>query len=134
MADRIFSILLLVCGAFGAFQLGAALFTMPDTFNLFASAAQLEDFTVPEALRTAGNIGAISILAIYACNLILTIQRLRAGKLAFWVPLVACVAAIIVMFVTMVFALSVTPELIEFLSNPDSMSILMEQLSTTTTP
>lgn len=130
MADRVISILLLVIGGFGALNMAISTLTLPESFTVIANMAGLEDFVASDQLRILAQVGAVSVLAVYAINLILTIQRLRARKLTFWVPLVAAAAAMIVLFVATFIGLSMSPEIMEFMSDPDAMNTLLEQLNT----
>ena len=99
-------------------------------FVINASAGALDvDFTVTSSLRTVSTVGALLVLAVYALNVIYSMQRVRRRRLAFWVPLVAAVAAGILMLVFTGIGVSQSPELLQALSQPDATSRLLEYLS-----
>ncbi|WP_336660962.1 DUF6264 family protein [Leucobacter sp. USHLN153] len=125
-ADRVITIILLALGAIGSLQLAGSLMNISTSFSLVGSALDLEDFTVPSWVGTAGTISAIAIIALYAVNLIFSIQRMRARKLAFWVPLVAGAIAVIgTIVVTTVLMLNV-PDLMQAASDPSSTGKLLD--------
>ena len=64
----------------------------------------VDDFSGQAALQQAGAAIAIVSLVVFVPMLVLTLRRLRAGKLTFWVPLVA---GAVVTIVQMVLVLSV---------------------------
>lgn len=137
LADRIITILLLVVGALGALNIAASIYSLKSSFEMMASAAELSDYTAPSSLTTLGTIGAIVIFAIYALNLIYSIQRLRARKLSFWVPLVAFVVAFIAAMVFSGIAMGQSPEIVEALNkiaaDPDGMTTFLNNLMSQTT-
>lgn len=127
-SDRIITIVLLALGAFGAFYFAASLYALPDSLRLVAAALGAEGFVVPSAVSTLATVGALTVLALYALNLVYSIQRMRAKKLAFWVPLVAGVIALIVSFTFMAFALFQAPELANLFSDPEGADKLRDFL------
>ncbi len=130
LGDRIASIVLLVLGALGALYFAASLYSMPASISLMARALEIDGFAVPSSVSTTGTVGALSVFAIYALNLIFTLQRLRARKLAFWVPLVAAALAIIVVLGVSAIAIAQVPELLQQLSDPDSTARLLDYFAT----
>jgi len=127
LADRIITIALLALGAYGALNLALSLQQLPQSMRLTASLLGLESLDVPEAVGIAGIVGAIAVLAIYAVNLIFSIQRMRARKLAFWVPLAAFGLALVVLFVCSTIAVVQLPELMQQMSDPDALSKILDQ-------
>lgn len=127
LADRIITIALLALGAYGALNLALSLQQLPQSMRLTASLLGMESLDVPEAVGIAGTVGAIVVLAIYAVNLIFSIQRMRARKLAFWVPLAAFGLALIVLFVCSTVAVVQLPELMQQMSDPDALSKILDQ-------
>lgn len=126
-ADRIITMLLLGFGALGALISAMALYQMPATLLQAGVLLGAESVTIDPAVRTLGIVGALVILTLYALTLIFSIQRVRAGKLTFWVPLSAGVlAAIITMIVTFI-ALTTTPELLTVAQEPGSLEQLLGQ-------
>lgn len=127
-ADRVITIILLVIGAVGALYFAFVLFVMTQSIYLIANMVDLE-VTVPESVKTLGLIGALIMLALYAVTLIFSIQRMRARKLAFWVPLVAGVLSFVVLTVFTSLAMAEVPDLLHYLSDPDNLSRLLGNLT-----
>lgn len=123
--DRIITILLLVLGALGALYFAASLYQMPSSLVMVGGMLGAEDIVVPAGVTTLGNVGAIVLLALYALTLIYSLQRLRARKLAFWVPLAAGALALIITLVFTMMGMMQTPELMSLLSDPDSTGKLL---------
>ena len=72
--------------------------------------------------------GALVIFAIYALNLVYSLQRLRAKKLTFWVPLVAAVLSVLVSTAVSFTAFTLVPELLQAASDPSALQTLMDAL------
>lgn len=125
-ADRVVSIILLAIGALGALYTALAIYQMSASFHLIAAMVGLENFTVPEAIQTISTVGALSVLALYAVTLIFSVQRLRARKLTFWVPLSAGVLAVILFFVFTFIAAAQMPELMEHLADPNAAAQILD--------
>ncbi|XPP26659.1 MAG: DUF6264 family protein [Leucobacter sp.] len=132
LADRIITIVLLAVGAYGALSFAFSLQELPRQLRLAGSMLGLENLAVPGSVGTIGVVGAIIVLAIYAVNLIFSIQRMRARKLAFWIPLVAFALALVVVFVCTAIAVSQIPELLQQASDPDALERLLNSMSTPT--
>jgi hypothetical protein len=130
LADRIITIVLLALGAYGALSLALSLQQVPQQFRLIGTVLGAENLTVPESVGVVGTVGAILVLAVYAVNLIFSIQRLRARKLAFWVPLVAFALALVVLFVCTIVAVNALPELMQLMSDPDALSKMLNNAAT----
>ena len=128
-ADRIVSIVLLVLGAFGALNLGFSAMQMPAQVSQAAEIFGIEGVTVPASVSTIGTVGAIIMLAIYAVTLIASIQRLRARKLTFWLPLVAGALAFIAALVVSLMAFGQSPELLQAMADPDATQKMLDYLS-----
>ena len=131
--DRVVTIVLLVLGACGALYSAMSLYQMPGSFELMAAALQVDGFVLPESVRTLGMVGALLVFAVYALNLVYSLQRLRRGKLTFWVPLAAGAVAFIIVFACSAFAASQMPELTRELADPTAMSRILEYVSHTGT-
>lgn len=126
--DRIATIVLLVLGALGALNFAAALLILPQTFALMAEAFEIADWTAPASLATIGTVGVFVVLGLYAVVLIYSVQRMRRGKLAFLVPLIGGVIALIVVLVIMGIATSQAPELFAEAS-PERLQKMLDLLS-----
>lgn len=120
------TIVLLVLGGLGALYTAASLFQLPASFTMMAAALELENFSLPDSVRTISIVGALLVFAVYALNLVYAVQRVRSRRLAFWVPLVAAVVAGIVMFVFAGIAVTQVPDLMQATSDPDAFSKLLE--------
>lgn len=119
------TIILLAVGAFGALNFAASLFTLEQGLTSIADILDIKDFILPEWTGIAVTAGWISVLALYAINLVLSIRRMLARKLAFFVPLITAVIAFIVMVgVSTAVSLS-SPELTEKMSDPASIDKIL---------
>lgn len=128
MGDRIVTIVLLVVGALGALNFAASLYSVQETLRQYGEILGVENLVIPTGVSTLGVVGALVIFAIYALNLIYSLQRLRARKITFWVPLVAAVIAMIVSTVVSAIAFTLVPELLQAASDPSALQTLMDGL------
>lgn len=94
--DRFVTIALLAFGAFGAWNSAASLQQIPQQMQLSYDMMGVGTFTAPEWLPTLALVGTIVQLTLYAAVLGLSILRLRAGRLAFWIPLAGGVLSFII--------------------------------------
>lgn len=127
VADRVITIVLLVIGAFGALQFALGMLTLGTQLEIIATTLGAENFTLPAGMTILQSVGTITMLSIFAVALIWSVQRLRAKKIAFWVPLSGGVLAFILLFVFALIGIVMVPELIE-LSSPENAQLLLEQL------
>lgn len=127
--DRVVTIILLAIGALGALYLAASMQQLPTSLGMLASALGAEGFAVPASVSTLGTVGALTVLALYALSLVYSIQRMRHGRLAFWVPLAAAAIAFIVVFALSAFALNQTPELVTLLADPNASTKLLDYIA-----
>ena len=116
-ADRVITIMLLVVGAFGALNMAATMFALDAQMQLMGSMLGIDDLQVPGWVATVGLITGLAILLVYALNVIYAIQRMRAGKIAFWVPLTAFAIAFVFLIVAQMIAMYNSPEIIEQLNS-----------------
>lgn len=132
LADRVITILLLVLGGFGAMYLAAALSSLPNQFAIMADVLGISDPTIPDWLGTLTTVSVFVILALYAVNLIFSIQRLRARKLAFFIPLIAGAVAVILFFVVTTVAMNAVPEIADQIMNDPNGTLekMLEYAST----
>lgn len=128
-ADRVITIILLVLGAFGALYLASSMQQLPASLSVLATALGIEGFTVPASVSTLGTVGALIVFALYALNLIYSIQRMRHGKITFWVPLTAGAIAFIIVFAFTAFAMYQAPELVRAFTDPEASAKLFDYLS-----
>ncbi|WP_416445738.1 DUF6264 family protein [Leucobacter sp. HNU] len=130
-ADRVITVLLLVVGAFGALNIAFELYRFPLSQRTMAELLGVSDYAAPGWLGPVGIVCAIAVLALYAVSLILSVRRLRANKLTFFVPLIAGVAAFLLVMVVTLAAMAGSPELMNALQDPDALSKMMDSLRTT---
>ena len=111
--DRMWTITLLVFGVFGALYNSLSIFQLPATAlesaKLSASMLGIDapaDFVPGPAVPTFVFVGIALQLALWIGALLWSRARMRAGRLAWWIPLVAGVAAFIAVVIvgTLVFA------------------------------
>ena len=121
--------MLLVVGALGALNFAASLYSMPNEFERWGHVLNVSGFSVPASLSTLGTIGALLVFAVYALNVIYSVQRLRARKLTFWVPLVAAVLAGVITLAFIMIGIYQVPELLQRLAEPDAMELILNSLS-----
>jgi len=121
---------LLALGALGALYFAAVLQQLPASLSTFSGVLGAPDIAIPSSVHTLSTVGVITVLAIYALNVVLSIHRLRARKLSFWVPLVAAAIAGVVVFAFASFAMNQVPELLQLFADPDAMGKLFEYAST----
>lgn len=131
LADKIITILLLAVGAYGALSFAFSLQQLTQQLRLVGTMLGLENLSVPGTVGTVGVVGAIIVLAIYAVNVIFSIQRMRARKFAFWIPLVAFALALAVVFICTMTAVAQTPELLQQMSDPTAVDRLLNSMATT---
>jgi hypothetical protein len=93
--DRMVTIALLVLGAFGAWNSATSLQQLPAAIQTVYSQQGIGTYAPQEWLPTLALIGTVSMLALYAGVLGWSIARLRAGRIAFWVPVVGGVVALV---------------------------------------
>ncbi|QIM17184.1 hypothetical protein G7067_13420 [Leucobacter insecticola] len=129
-ADRVITILLLGLGALGALITANTMLLLGSSYTQIADALDIENFKLPDWMDTFCTVSAIAFIALFAVVLIFSIQRMRARKLAFWVPLVAGVLALVAMFVLMSIVLAGLPELTNSLNEPGALQKLLEYMAT----
>jgi hypothetical protein len=127
--DIAVTIALLAIGAFGALYTALVLFSLPPTLSLVGDALEIADFTPPSWIGTFSTVSALSMFALYAVALVFSIQRMRGGKLAFWVPLSAGALAMILTFVLTLIAMMSVPELMQAADDPSAMQKLLDYMN-----
>lgn len=128
-ADRIITIVLLAMGAIGSLQFAGFMYSIGTTFSaVFSESLGIDDITVPAWLPLAGKITSVAILALFALVLIYSIRRIRAGKVTFWVPLVAGVIVFLAVTTIMTAAMFASPEVMEAAMDPTTASKMLESL------
>ncbi|BDZ55881.1 DUF6264 family protein [Agromyces marinus] len=85
--DRFITMALLVFGAFGAWNTSVSLQQLPAAIQNVYTQQGIGTYAPQAWLPTLAIIGTVFMLALYAAVLGWSIARLRARKVAFWVPL-----------------------------------------------
>ena len=133
MVDRVFTIGLLVLGGLSTLSMVQSLFALESQIRLTATMIGLDHATLASWVGPLGTIGGIVVLALFAVTLIFSIQRMRAGKLAFWVPLTAGVIAVLIVAILPAIAmLAGAPEIMQqFETDPNgSLDKMLEYMRT----
>ena len=94
-ADRFFTILLLALGALGAWNTSVSLQQLPAAIQTVYTQQGVGTYTPQEWLPTLALVGTVFMLALYAAVLGWAIARLRARKVAFWVPILGGAIALV---------------------------------------
>ncbi|MFF2387429.1 DUF6264 family protein [Agromyces sp. NPDC058104] len=123
--DRAWTVALLVFGAMGAVYNTLSIIAMPSNIleSLTLSASMFgttppDEFAPGPAVPVAIAVGVIAQFALWVGALMWSRARMRAGASSWWIPLLAGVAAfLVVMVVTYVVAFS-DPALVEFFLTP----------------
>ena len=126
--DRVFTVLLLALGAYGAVQSAFAMMGMGTMFEIMGEAPGIDGVTVPAWLDITGKVFGIAILAFYGLVLVYSIRRIRAGKIAFWAPLTAGVIVTVLMVAVITIGIALTPELMSAMADPERSSELLKYL------
>ncbi|MEI5583185.1 MULTISPECIES: DUF6264 family protein [unclassified Agromyces] len=124
--DAIATIILLVVGLFGAAYNALLLTMLPsvatETFRQTAEVLGTElparDFVAGPQVPTLILVGTIVQLALWVIALAWSVRRLRARRLAFWVPLVMGAVAFVVLYALMAQILLSDPEYARVLMGP----------------
>lgn len=108
--DRILTIALLGVGAFGAYTgIMDGLF-LHDRLTQVFEMQGLDDFSGQTAV--AGVVIWVSHALLYLVAIVLSVRRLRAGRSAFWVPLVCGVVAALIFTTAAVAAIISDPDFV----------------------
>lgn len=125
--DRIATILLLAAGAIGSLNMADSFMQLPALFAQLYALFELGAFIAPAWFAIVSTIGWVSQLLVWALTLLLSVQRIRRQKIAFFVPLAGAALAAIIAFVLMAITLTGSPELLTYLStNGFSLEQLQE--------
>ena len=115
--DRVVTILLLVFGAFGALNIASSFFALGNQIRLMATMIGLENVEPAGWVNTLGTVSGLATLLLFALTAIYSIQRMRAGKIAFWVPLAAGGVAFVLLMVIPMIAMTSTPEIMQAINS-----------------
>ncbi|GAA2028624.1 hypothetical protein GCM10009819_10370 [Agromyces tropicus] len=107
--DRFFTILLLAIGAVGAWNTSVSLQQLPVAVQALYTDQGIGTYSPQPWLSTLTLVGTVFMLALYAAILGWAILRMRARKVAFWVPLVGGALAFLAMMVISAFVFLTDP-------------------------
>lgn len=136
LGDRVITIILLVLGGFGALNIAGSFFGLESQIHLTATMIGLENTEVAGWVGPLGVISGLLVLLLFALTLIFSIQRMRANKLTFWVPLAAGGIAFVLLMVVPMIAMSAAPEIMtQIQSDPTgSLDKMLDYVSEMQTP
>jgi hypothetical protein len=123
VADRVITIILLVIGAFGALNSAASFFSLESQLRLTANMIGIDSPAIAPWVGTLGMVSGFAVLLLFAVTLIFSIQRMRARKLAFWVPLAAGAVAVLLALIIPMIAIGGAPEIMQQLENDPTGSL-----------
>lgn len=126
--DRIFTIVLLVLGAFGALNLAGSALNVGTALEMVAAAAGLEGFELSPATTIVQSLAAVTVLSIFAAALLWSIHRMRRQKRSFWVPLLGGATAFVALFIFMFIALGINQELMTSVT-PETVEEIFKNLN-----
>ena len=113
--DRIVTIALLAYGAINV------VFSTVSFFDLAALATQAlrilgstAEFTNDEAARVWGPIAAVVLVIGYIVTLLLSVRRVRSGRLTWWLPLVGAAATYVLVYICLAVPLLGDPAFIQY--------------------
>ncbi|WP_449281366.1 DUF6264 family protein [Leucobacter sp.] len=123
VADRVITIILLVIGAFGTLNSAASFFALESQLRLTANMIGIDSPSIAPWVGTLGMVSGFAVLLLFAVTLIFSIQRMRARKLAFWVPLAAGAVAVLLALIIPMIAMGGAPEIMQQIENDPSGSL-----------
>ncbi|GAA4371684.1 DUF6264 family protein [Agromyces bauzanensis] len=115
--DRVATIVLLVVGAFGAWSTAASMQQLAQQIRLSHTMLGIGEYTPPAWLPTLSVIGMVAQLALYAAVLLLSLVRLRARRIAFWIPLAGGGVSFLVTAVILAVVMLNDPTYLSFLES-----------------
>lgn len=123
--DRVATIALLVFGGFGAWSTATSMQQLARQIQMSYDMMSIGQYTPPPWLPTISLIGTVVQLALYAAVLWLSLVRLRARRVAFWIPLAGGAVS---------FLVTVAILAIVMLNDPTYVSFLESGIAPTVTP
>jgi hypothetical protein len=114
-ADRFVSWALLGLGLFNILTTSAALIDLPGAIDQFFAADDLDPYG-PVTIGRALGIGALVVtVLLWILALVLVQRRVNAGKISWWIPVVAGVVASIVVLVCVGGAMMIDPSVFDYI-------------------
>ncbi|MFT4230381.1 MAG: DUF6264 family protein [Microbacterium sp.] len=114
-ADRIATIVLLVYGAVSVFLSVPSFFDLPAVANQTLEVLGASgEFTNLDSAALWGPVAAAALVGGFVVTAVLSLRRLRSGRLTWWVPLVGAVATYAVVYVCLAVPLVGDPAFVEY--------------------
>ncbi|WP_440711195.1 DUF6264 family protein [Herbiconiux sp. YIM B11900] len=111
--DRIATLILLAAGLLATVNMVTSFLTLPSVMQQFMDLQGIAGVYSGDATASsAGAVGAAVLLAVYALTALVSVQRLRAGKLTFFVPIIGAVLGLLINIVVVVVALLADPSIL----------------------
>jgi len=107
--DRIVTTALIAIGTFAVLTYFPTFATLGETFSQAFTIAGYGDFESESLANSAGVVLNVVMVVLYLLSLLLALRALRSGRRAFWIPLSAGVAFVLVVVVTTVVIMSSDP-------------------------
>lgn len=118
-ADRTITIVLLAMGLVNVLSSIPGMLDLPSTMNRTMEILGLEgEFTAYEAARTWGSIALVVLLAGYGATVWLSLRRLKARRLAWWIPIVGCIVVTFAMSICISVPMFADPAFMQGLTPP----------------
>lgn len=117
-ADRVVTLILL---AIGAFNVVSSVFSYLDLAAGIDGAMDVMgvpgEFTKFDAARTWGAIAAVVLVSGYLLTLVWSLNRMRAGRLSWWIPLLGAVVTFVIVSACVAVPLVGDPAFAEYVSS-----------------
>lgn len=118
-ADRMITIVLLAMGLINVLSSIPGLLDLTTTMNRSMEILGIKgEFTAYESARTWGTIALFVLLAGYGATAWLAFRRLKAQRLAWWIPVVGCAAVTILVSICLSVPMVVDPAFQQVLQAP----------------
>jgi hypothetical protein len=111
--DRIATIILLAAGLLGTANMVTSFLTLPVVMQQFMELQNIPGVYAADAdASSAGAIGATVLVVVYVLALVISIRRMRAGRLTFFVPIIGAVLSFIVNLIVVMVAILADPNIL----------------------
>ncbi|WP_368499322.1 DUF6264 family protein [Herbiconiux sp. A18JL235] len=112
--DRIATLVLLVIGAFWSVNTAFGMFSLPAALQQAMDILGIPGtYTAYDTANSAGVTGGVLTLLTFALTVLYSLRRLRANKLAFFIPLIGAVVAFVISLVVYTIAMTADPALMD---------------------
>ncbi len=114
--DRIVTIALLGFGLLSTVNSVVSLLTLRDLMQQFMDMQGIDGVYSAPAAGAIGATVAVILIVVYALTAIVSVRRLRAHKLAFFVPIIGAVLSLIALFIGIAMAVAGDPAIMDSLT------------------